>query len=127
MAGASIKVDYTFSDKEVTKRLKALVNAGEDLEIAFTDIGERLLNSTHERFDDEVDPDGNPWAGLYVHYQKRKKKNKDKILVLDSFLRDTLAYNPDSQGLELGTNLIYGATHQFAFPTPVGMNRVVSS
>ena len=113
MAGASIKVDYKFSDKEVAKRLKALVNAGEDLEIAFTDIGEGLLNSTHERFDYEIDPDGNPWAGLYVDYQKRKKKNKDKILVLDGFMRDTLAYNADSQGLELGTNLIYGATHQF--------------
>ena len=113
MAGASISIDYEFPDKEVADRLRALVDAGEDLEPAFIDIGEGLLNSTHDRFEYMEDPEGNPWAGLLVDYQKRKKKNKDKILVLEGYLRDTLAYNTHSQGLELGTNLIYGATHQF--------------
>lgn len=114
MAGAAITIDYQFPDeREIANKLKRMVDAGEDLEPAFIDIGESLLNSTHDRFDNMEDPDGNPWVSLYVDYKNRKKKNKDKILVLDGYLRDTLAYNTNSQGLELGTNLIYGATHQF--------------
>lgn len=113
MAGAAITIDYKIPDKEIAARLRALANAGKDLETAFTDIGESLLNSHHERFNYEMDSEGNYWESLYTDYQNRKKKNKDKILVLDGFLRDTLAYNADGQGLELGTNLIYGATHQF--------------
>lgn len=113
MAGAAIKIDYTIPDKEIAARLRALVNAGEDLEPAFYDIGESLLNSHHDRWDQQVDAEGNEWAALDPKYQARKKKNADKILMLDGFMHDTLAYNADSHGLELGTNSIQGATHQF--------------
>ncbi|WP_273152819.1 phage virion morphogenesis protein [Methylophaga thiooxydans] len=113
MAGASISIDYSFPDKAIAARLRALVDAGEDLEPAFIDIGEGLLNSTHDRWDQQVDPEGNPWEPLDPKYQARKKKNADKVLVLEGFMRDTLAYNTSSQSMEMGTNLIQGATHQF--------------
>ena len=113
MAGASITIDYEFDDKRIVDALKRLADAGADMETAFVDIGESLLNSTRQRFEYMEDPDGNPWAGLMVDYQKRKKKNKDKILVLEGFMRDTMAYNAFRDGLELGTNRIQGATHQF--------------
>jgi phage virion morphogenesis protein len=113
MAGAAITIDYEFNDKHIVDALKRLERAGADMEPAFVDIGESLLNSTRQRFEYMEDPDGNPWAGLMVDYQKRKKKNKDKILVLEGYMRDTLAYNASRTGLELGTNRIQGATHQF--------------
>lgn len=113
MAGASISIDYKLPDKEIAARLRALVDAGEDLEPAFIDIGEGLLNSTHDRWDQQVDPEGNPWEPLDPKYQARKEKNAEKILVLEGFMRDTLAYNTSSQSMEMGTNLIQGATHQF--------------
>lgn len=113
MAGASISIDYEFPDKAVADRLRALVDAGEDLEPAFIDIGEGLLNSTHDRWEQQVDPEGNAWEPLDPKYQARKKKNADKILVLEGFMRDTLAYNTSPRSMEMGTNLIQGATHQF--------------
>lgn len=113
MAGASISIDYKFPDKEIAARLRALVDAGEDLEPAFIDIGEGLLNSTHDRWEQQVDPEGNAWEPLDPKYQARKKKNADKVLVLEGFMRDTLAYNTSRQSMEMGTNLIQGATHQF--------------
>ncbi len=114
MAGASISIDYEFPDKAVADRLRALVDAGEDLEPAFIDIGEGLLNSTHDRWEQQVDPEGNAWEPLDPKYQARKKKNADKILVLEGFMRDTLAYNTTKSSLELGTPIEkYGATHQF--------------
>lgn len=113
MAGASISIDYEFPDKEIAARLRKLVDAGEDLEPAFIDIGEGLLNSTDDRWEQQVDPDGNPWEPLDPKYQARKEKNADKILVLEGFMRDTLAYNTSPNSMEMGTNLIQGATHQF--------------
>lgn len=113
MAGASISIDYTIPDKEIAARLRALADAGEDLEPAFIDIGESLLNSHRERWDSQVDAEGNPWEPLNPKYQARKKKNADKILVLEGFMRDTLAYNTSPSSLELGTNRIQGASMQF--------------
>lgn len=114
MAGASISIDYEFPDKAIAARLRALVDAGEDLEPAFIDIGEGLLNSTHDRWEQQVDPEGNPWEPLDPKYQARKKKNADKILVLEGYMRDTLAYNTTRSSLELGTTVEkYGATHQY--------------
>jgi phage virion morphogenesis protein len=117
MAGASIRIDVDFNEKQIANRIRALINAGENLEPAFIDIGEHLLNATHDRWERQIDPDGNPWAALDPKTLRYKKKNKDKILVLEGYMRDTLAYNTTSFSLELGTNLIQGATHQFGDET----------
>jgi phage virion morphogenesis protein len=117
MAGASVKIDYEFADKEITKRLKALADAGEDLEPFFTDVGEGLLNSHHDRWEQQVDPSGDAWQALSDKYLRSKKKRESKfpkaIMRLEGFMFDTLAYNADSQGLELGTNRVQGASMQF--------------
>lgn len=96
--------------------LNRLVLASGDLKAAFTDIGEYLKISHRERFGRQESPDGQAWAPLDPKYQARKKKNTDKILVLEGLLRDLLAYNASADGLEFGTNLVYGATHQFGRP-----------
>ncbi|MEJ1358333.1 MAG: phage virion morphogenesis protein [Candidatus Sedimenticola sp. (ex Thyasira tokunagai)] len=116
MAGASIRVDYKISDQAVTDVLDRLVLAGGDMETAFSDFGAYLELSHLERFDRQEAPDGTPWEPLNPKYQARKKKNADKILVLEGFMRDLLAYNASTSGLEFGTNQIQGATHQFGDP-----------
>lgn len=113
MAGAAISIDYEFNDRKILDALQGLADAGEDMGAVFTDIGEGLLNSHRDRFERQESPDGEPWAPLSPKYRARKKKNADKILVLEGFMRDTLAYNADGSGLELGTNRIQGATMQF--------------
>ena len=113
MAGAGIKIDYQYQDRHVLDALDRLIQAGNDLQPVFADIGEYLLLAHDERWARQEDPDGSPWAPLSPRYAARKKKNPDLILVLDGFLRDTLAYNATASGLEFGSNRIYAATHQF--------------
>lgn len=82
----------------------------------FADIGEHLLNSHKARWSSEQAPDGTPWEPLDPEYQARKKKNAGRILLLDGRLKDLLDYQTSADELLFGTNLIYGATHQFGDP-----------
>jgi len=113
MAGASISFDYKIDDREVIALFDRLIQAGESTEEVFQEIGEHLLISHPERWANEESPDGDPWAPLNPEYQSRKKKNADKILTLEGYLRDSLSYDTSVNSLEFGTNSIYGATHQF--------------
>jgi len=112
MAGASI-INITWDDKEVKARLKRLAKLAGDISPALAEIGEHLTRSHRQRFADGVDPEGNAWELLAESTLARKKKNADKILIEHGGLMDSLHYNADAHSLEFGTNLIYGATHQF--------------
>lgn len=111
MAGANISFSY-----ETGRAVDFIRRIGEhidDLSPLFGQIGEHLIESTQARIDREEGPDGTSWEPLSPSYLARKPKNKDRILVLDQVLRDTLAYNEGPRELEFGTNRIYAATHQF--------------
>lgn len=113
MSGSSLKLDIHYSQREATDALRRLAVAGGDMEPAFRDIGEALLNSHQERFERQESPDGDRWEPLSDRYLARKKKNRDKILILEGDLRDLLRYQASQDALELGTDRIYGASHQF--------------
>ena len=84
---------------EVERRLTALVRAGADLAPA-EDIGQHLLNTTRERFVQGEDPEGNAWLPLSGATKARKKRNVDKILTRDGYLRDIVTRaSRDSVGL----------------------------
>ncbi|MDH5785334.1 MAG: phage virion morphogenesis protein [Chromatiales bacterium] len=112
MAGASIYIDIE-NDSAAKKVLQQLLEVGQNLDAPFADIGEYLLNSHRERWARQEAADGTPWAPLAPKTVKRKKKNQNKILVLEGDLRDLLRYQTAPDGLEFGTDRIYGATHQF--------------
>lgn len=114
MAGALIEIDY--DDADVWAALKKLLAKLGSLEPVFRDIGESLLISHRERFDRAVSPDGVPWPDLSPAYQQRKRRNRDKILVLDGWLRQ-LNYAASGTELRIGTDRVYGATHQFGDPS----------
>lgn len=108
-------------DRELRRALNRFIQRAQNLKPVFSDIGEMLLLSHRERWDDEVAPDGTPWEQLSDKYKASKRKREsnghDKILVLDTFLRDDgLSYSAAHSGLEFGTDKIYGATHQFGDP-----------
>lgn len=113
MSGASLRINVKYDDRKVRAGLKRLARAGGNLTDAFAEIGEHLTESTRNRFDQGVDPEGNQWEPLAAKTVVRKKKNADKILLESGGLMDSLHYNASSHQLEFGTNLIYGATHQF--------------
>jgi phage virion morphogenesis protein len=144
MAGAALAINVEFDDRQVREALKRLERAGGNLKPAFQDIGEYLLISHRERFDKEQAPDGTPWEPLADSTLRRKmlkgvrrgkgQKRKTlttsqgtkagainalargKIMVERGDLRDLLRYQASGAGLQLGTDRIYGATHQFGDP-----------
>lgn len=76
-------------------------------------IGEALLDFHRQRFKDQESPSGEAWQELSRRYKKRKKRNKDKILVLDGTLRNTLRWQIRGNEMLFGTDRPYGAIHQF--------------
>ena len=97
---------------EVERRLGALVQAGADLTPAMEDIGEHLLRTTRDRFVEEEDPEGSAWHPLSEATKARKKRNIDKILTRDGYLRD-IVYRASRDSVEVGSPRIYAGTHQF--------------
>lgn len=76
-------------------------------------LGEELLDSTKQRFVDMVAPDGAAWAPLAPQTQVQKKKNRDKILTLSGDLSNLMHYQIRGNTLEVGSDRVYAATHQF--------------
>ena len=99
--------------KDVERRLERLADATGDLTPVFEDLGEELLNSTRKRFRGQRGPDGRPWKPLLPQTLARKRKNQDKILFLEGELFGHLRYVAAADSLEVGSNEVYAATHQF--------------
>ena len=115
MSGASITIEI--NDRHVREVLDQLVDlTARNMKPALRAIGEYLDLAHRQRWDREVSPDGAPWAPLDPKHRARKKRNPDKVLVLDTHLRDTLRYQVGDDSLSFGTDRIYGATHQFGAP-----------
>jgi phage virion morphogenesis protein len=101
----------------VTGGLQALSERVNDMQTVFADIGEYLLLSHSERWDRQESPEGRGWKELDKDYlqskRKRASRGRNKILVLDEYLRSGLRYQATDTMLEFGTNSEYGARQQF--------------
>lgn len=118
MAGAKLTAQWDSADLRLVNHVFAeVLSKTESLEPLFRDIGEYLLPAHQDRIAQGISPDGTPFEPLDPKYvtskRKRESRGVDQILILDDFLHGDLAYQVDAQGLALGTNLVYGATHQF--------------
>jgi len=107
MAGVGLTIEY--DDVALQRALGRLMDVADDLEPLWRDIGEYLLQSIDARFDAQVDPEGTPWAPLAPSTRRRKRGSK--ILTERGHLRD-IAYQVHPDGLDVGTNMIYGAIQQ---------------
>jgi len=116
MAGSAMQLDVRYDDRRVMRVLQRLQDVAGDMEPALRDIGEFLLLSHDQRFREQVAPDGTSWEPLSDRYRARKKRNREKILILNTDLSGLLRYQVEGQALRFGTDRIYGATHQFGDP-----------
>lgn len=98
--------------EEVEQRLNALVRVGAELTPVMEDIGEYLLRTTRDRFVEEEDPEGNAWQPLSEATKARKRRNVDKVLTRDGYLRD-IVIRASRDSVEVGSPRIYAGTHQF--------------
>ena len=108
---AALVVDVRGID-EVQRRLDTLVRVGADLSPAMRDIGEFLMQSTKDRFAEEEDPEGNTWHPLSDATKAKKRRNIDKILTQDAYLRNVV-YQAEGNSVRIGSPMIYAGTHQF--------------
>lgn len=98
---------------ESAKRIEAMVDSLENLTPMLSHIGEELLDSTRQRFRGMVDPEGSRWEPISEKTRKRKKRNKDKTLIDSGDLMNLMRYQVKGGTLEVGSDRIYAATHQF--------------
>lgn len=118
MAGSFIEIDLT-GYIGVTSALNRLIKKGQSLEPALLDIGEYLLESHEQRFQQQVAPDGTAWEKLSTATIERKAKTNqsDKILRGYGTLADSLHYQIHGNQLQFGSNQEYAAMHQFGGKT----------
>lgn len=112
MAGASVKV--LIEDQEARAMLARLgESVAGDL---MPRLGEYLQGSTEDRFElgRQRAPDGTPWKALSPAYAMSKKRNKNRVLTLQGYLRRRIRWQPvGPNGVAVGTNEKYAAIHQF--------------
>ena len=106
-------VNIEFNIQDALDALIKIESNLDDTQGLFNHIGETLLDIHEARFNAQESPDGVPWQALSPWYQESKAKQKDKILTLDGNLRSTLHWQIEGNTLLFGTNLVYGAIHQF--------------
>lgn len=109
MAGVTLQYDSAAALAVIRRAAEAMGNP----EPMLADMGEHLRIVHRQRWATQSSPDGTPWAPLSPAYQRRKKKNRDKILQLDGTLKNNLVYQVEGGDLLFGTNRIYAAIHYF--------------
>lgn len=82
------------------------------------EVGALIEDQTKRRIaDDKTAPDGTPWASWSASYEARiKKRNRitaRSLLVGEGNLRDSIQNLVTGTEIRVGTNLEYGAMHQF--------------
>ncbi len=128
----AIKIEIR--DEGVMAAFNRLIAAGEDPSPVMRLIGERLAESTKERFERSVSPSGQPWKPLakstyaqLIAGSKRNVTKKGRLsalgaervmgrkpLVKSGILADTITYQLEGQNSVLiGTPMEYGFVHQF--------------
>ena len=109
MAGATLEFDNSQALAIINQAAQALGDPSPLLR----SMGEYLLIAHDQRFATQTSPDGKQWQALSPAYQRRKKKNKDKILQLDGYLKNTLVYQVNGADLLFGSNRVYAAIQHF--------------
>lgn len=110
MAGAFTPF-VVIDDKDLMRKLGTLDKRASGLAPVLKNIGEYKVEATQALFDKEQDPQGVKWAALSKRYKAKKKGTK--ILTETRRLRDSIVYAVSRGNLRVGTNVVYGAPHQF--------------
>jgi len=129
-----MSVSITIDDKAVNAALARLSAAGQHLEPAMADVGDMLVSRITEGFNQGESPYGESWEPLAddtkrgrLRHNKSNFRKNGKLsakgrresasgfqpLVDTGNLRNSITRNVSGNSVEVGTDLIYGAIHQF--------------
>jgi phage virion morphogenesis protein len=103
---------------EIQKALTTLARKVSVIQSALKNIGQALELSTRDRWDQEIDPNGQKWEALKPSTLKRKAKKKKplKILLQDDHLRFTINSQVEGDSLTVGSPQKHAAVHQLGGP-----------
>lgn len=106
MAGAAIHFDIG-TLPGIERALMSAHKRSLDLAPLMDQIGNAMEVTTHERFESESDPDGNPWKQSI-----RARTEGGKTLTKDGHLDNSITHSFTADSAEIGSNLIYAGIHQ---------------
>jgi phage virion morphogenesis protein len=109
VSGLSVTID----DAEVNRALRALAAHLDDLTPAMDAIGQALVTEVDLSFDGSRDPWGTPWDALSAVTLARRRGTSAQILRDTGHLANSINYHAAADRVEVGTDVIYAATHQF--------------
>jgi phage virion morphogenesis protein len=113
MAGAMVTFDL--DPGLYANALAALARlGGSSLDRISYDVGEFLEVSARARISDtKTAPDGTPWAPWSEAYDETRNHSQHSLLVNRNDLFDSIQNDTSGDTIRVGTNLVYGAIHQF--------------
>lgn len=109
----------TIDDRALMRKLGALEKKASGLKPVLDNIGLYKVEETKVLFDKQQDPQGIKWAALSSKYKSKKKH--PKILTESHRLRESIIHAVRNGNLRIGTNVIYGAAHQFGIDKMVAV------
>ena len=104
MAGASVTLNWGGLDKAVGGAALHLRGSHKAL---LTEVGEAMVSGTLQRFQDGVDPEGQPWEPSH-----RALADGGKTLVDSAALQNSIAALATASAVYVGSNLVYSRIHQ---------------
>lgn len=105
-------MSITIDDDQVLQALNEMQQRSLRLQPAFKAIGEAMVASTHERFQEKEAPDGTPWAPLSQTTIDRK--GHGRILEGETHqLARQIHYEAGDDALEWGSSMIYAAMQHY--------------
>lgn len=109
MAGVTVSLTTEGLD-EAIRRLSGL--SGFQMAELADDAGAILESSTRNRFDTKTAPDGSAWVPWSEAYDDTREDHHS-LLVEGGGLRDSIASYSSGSDVQVGSNLVYAAHHQF--------------
>lgn len=102
-----VTVKFEVKDSKLLAQLANIHFAFDRPAGLYDEIGMALVAATQNRFEKEIDPDGNPWP-----VSLRAAYSGGKTLTDTARLRGSITHEATDSGVAVGTNLIYAAIHQ---------------
>lgn len=112
MSGVSVNI----TDEGVREGLREARERIADLRPAMQEIGAAVQSETDLSFREQRDPWGNAWAALSDVTLSRRRGTSAQILSDTRRLSNSVNVRASAESVEIGTNVVYAAVHQFGNP-----------
>lgn len=116
MTGISIQHSVTIKDKDMLDQLQQLVQRMDNPIGFYKNVGEHMLNSLRDNFEQESGPDRKPWQALKpatIKARERKRLTPISKLRATGRLVGSFSSSASSAGAHLGSPMEYAAIHYF--------------